>query len=104
MASTFTAMSSISSMIAPNGRMTDKKLASSSNKLSSLASISSSSFGRRQSVALRRARTPKIYAAKDLHFNKDGYAMKKLQVSLGAKTLMGFWLTFHWNFLSLFGF
>ncbi|KDO54472.1 hypothetical protein CISIN_1g007313mg [Citrus sinensis] len=79
MASTFTAMSSISSMIAPNGRMTDKKLASSSNKLSSLASISSSSFGRRQSVALRRARTPKIYAAKDLHFNKDGYAMKKLQ-------------------------
>lgn len=79
MASTFTAMSSISSMIAPNGRMTDKKRASSSNKLSSLASISSSSFGRRQSVALRRARTPKIYAAKDLHFNKDGYAMKKLQ-------------------------
>lgn len=66
-------------MIAPNGRMTDKKRASSSNKLSSLASISSCSFGRRQSVALRRARTPKIYAAKDLHFNKDGYAMKKLQ-------------------------
>lgn len=66
-------------MIAPNGRMTDKKRASSSNKLSSLASISSSSFGRRQSVALHRARTPKIYAAKDLHFNKDGYAMKKLQ-------------------------
>ncbi|KAL5765312.1 hypothetical protein ACOSP7_017589 [Xanthoceras sorbifolium] len=74
----FTAMSSVGSMIAPNGRVTDKKLASS-NKLSSFASISSSSFGRRQSVALRKTRVPKIYAAKELHFNKDGEAVKKLQ-------------------------
>lgn len=86
MASTFAAMSPIGSMVSPNGRMTDKKLASSSNKLSSFASISSSSFGRRQSVALRRTRSPKIYAAKDLHFNKDGLAIKKLQVSLSVKT------------------
>ncbi|KAJ0020143.1 hypothetical protein Pint_31467 [Pistacia integerrima] len=82
MASTFAAMSPIGSMVAPNGRVTDKKLASSSNKLSSFASISSSSFGRRQSVALRRARSPKIYAAKDLHFNKDGVAIKKLQTGV----------------------
>ncbi|MBA0630636.1 hypothetical protein Godav_002711 [Gossypium davidsonii] len=50
----------------------DKKLLSSSNRLSSLASISSSSFLNRQNVVLRRSRLPKISVAKELHFNKDG--------------------------------
>ena len=81
MASTFTAMSSVGSFVAPNGRVMDKKLTSSSNRLSSFASISSTTFGRRQNVVLRRTRLPKISAAKELHFNKDGSAIKKLQVS-----------------------
>ncbi|KAK8671441.1 hypothetical protein V6N13_038037 [Hibiscus sabdariffa] len=80
MASSFTAMSSVGSFIAPNGLVMDKKLPSSSNRLSSLASISSSSFVSRRNVVLRRSRLPKICAAKELHFNKDGSAIKKLQV------------------------
>lgn len=80
MASTFTAMSSVGSLAAPG---MDKKLATSLDKLSSVSSISSSSFGRRRSVSLRKSREPKICAmAKDLYFNKDGSAIKKLQVSL----------------------
>jgi len=71
MASTFSATSSMGSSLAPP-----------SNRLSSFVSISSSSFGRTQSIAQRKARFPKIYAAKQLHFNKDGTAIKKLQVSL----------------------
>ena len=85
MASTFTAMSSVGSFVASNGRVMDKKLASSSNRLSSFASISSTSFASRQNVVLRRSRLPKISAAKELHFNKDGLAIKKLQVSLCFK-------------------
>ncbi|KAF5735685.1 putative rubisco subunit binding-protein beta subunit rubb [Tripterygium wilfordii] len=80
MASTFTAMSSAGSLVAPS---LDKKLASSTNRLSSLASISSTSFGRKQNVVLRRSRAPKICAmAKELHFNKDGSAIKKLQTGV----------------------
>ncbi|PPD82113.1 hypothetical protein GOBAR_DD20952 [Gossypium barbadense] len=60
----------------------DKKLSSSSNRLSSLASISSSSFLSRRNVVLRRSRLPKISAAKELHFNKDGSAIKKLQTGV----------------------
>lgn len=70
MASTFSATSSMGSSLAPP-----------SNRLSSFVSISSSSFGKSQSIAQRKARFPKIYAAKQLHFNKDGTAIKKLQVS-----------------------
>lgn len=82
MASTFTAMSSVGSVGAPNAHVMDKKL-TSSKKLSSFANISASSFGRRQNVVLRRLRSPKICAmAKELHFNKDGSAIKKLQVNL----------------------
>ncbi|KAG4192670.1 hypothetical protein ERO13_A07G165178v2 [Gossypium hirsutum] len=58
----------------------DKKLSSPSNRLSPLASISSFSFLSRRNVVLRRSRLPKISAAKELHFNKDGSAIKKLQV------------------------
>ncbi|KAK8986886.1 hypothetical protein V6N11_055204 [Hibiscus sabdariffa] len=60
----------------------DKKLPSSSNRLSSFASISSSSFVSRRNVVLRRSRLPKICAAKELHFNKDGSAIKKLQTGV----------------------
>nr|KJB73258.1 hypothetical protein B456_011G224500 [Gossypium raimondii] len=82
MASTFTAMSSVGSFVAPNGLVMDKKLSSSSNRLSSLASISSSSFVSRRNVVLRRSRLPKISAAKELHFNKDGSAIKRLQTGV----------------------
>ena len=73
MASTFTATSSIGSMVAPNGHKSDKKLM---NKLSS------SSFGRRQNVCprLRRSSPAIVCAAKELHFNKDGTTIRRLQV------------------------
>lgn len=83
MASTFIAMSCTGSMAAPSSRVMDKRLAVSSEKLSSLSSISSCTIGRRQSITLRKSRDPKICAmAKDLYFNRDGSAVKKLQVSL----------------------
>lgn len=74
MASTFTATSSIGSMVAPNGHKSDMKLI---NKLSS------SSFGRRQSVCPRPRRSSSaiVCAAKELHFNKDGTTIRRLQVS-----------------------
>ncbi|CAN1294736.1 RuBisCO large subunit-binding protein subunit beta, chloroplastic [Linum perenne] len=80
MASTFTAMSSVGTLAAPSGRVMDKK---QSNKLSSLASVSGSSFGRRQNVVLRNSRLPMTCkAAKELHFNKDGSAIRKLQTGV----------------------
>ncbi|CAL1382041.1 unnamed protein product [Linum trigynum] len=82
MASTFTTMSSVGSLAAP---AMDKRLAACpSNKLSSLASVSGSSFGRRrQNVVLRNSRLPMTCkAAKELHFNKDGSAIKKLQTGV----------------------
>ncbi|THG12527.1 hypothetical protein TEA_010753 [Camellia sinensis var. sinensis] len=80
MASTLAGMSSVGSLAAPSARVTDKKFATSLDKLSSFTSISSSLFGRRQNVALRRTPSPRINAmAKDLYFNKDGSAIKKLQ-------------------------
>lgn len=71
MASTFTAASSLGSLVAP-----------SAHKLSSANFISSSSFGRRQSVCLRRSRPAIVCAAKELHFNKDGTTIRKLQVRI----------------------
>ncbi|KAJ7980594.1 ruBisCO large subunit-binding protein subunit beta, chloroplastic [Quillaja saponaria] len=80
MASTFTAMSSAGSLAAPGCRVMDKKVASLSDKLSSSASISSFSFGIKQNMVLRRTQSSKVSAmAKELHFNKDGTAIKKLQ-------------------------
>lgn len=82
MASTFAGMSSVGSFAAPGSRVMDDKLAASSSKLSSVASISANSLGRRKNVANRKARSCQITAAaKDLYFNKDGSAIKKLQVS-----------------------
>ncbi|CAO2832009.1 unnamed protein product [Amaranthus hypochondriacus] len=76
MASSFTSMSTMS---APG--VLDKKPFTCADKLSSLASVSSSSvLSRRPNVALRKSRSPKINAmAKELYFNKDGSAIKKLQ-------------------------
>ncbi|KAF3964816.1 hypothetical protein CMV_010932, partial [Castanea mollissima] len=76
-------MSSVGSLAAPGCRVMDKKFASSSDKLSSSASISSFSYARRQNVMSQRNRSPKICAmAKELHFNKDGSAIKKLQTGV----------------------
>lgn len=74
MASPVSSMSSVGLMAAPNARAMD-------NKLSSLASISSTALvGRRQNVVLHNSRSTKINAmAKELYFNKDGSAIKKLQ-------------------------
>uniref|UniRef100_A0A6N2MNE5 Uncharacterized protein n=2 Tax=Salix TaxID=40685 RepID=A0A6N2MNE5_SALVM len=82
MASTFAAMSSAGTLAAPNGRAMDKKFAFSSNKLSSFASISGSRFGRPHNVVLPGSRSLKVNAAKELHFNKDGSAIKKLQTGV----------------------
>jgi len=71
MASTFTATSSLGSLLAPNAI-----------KLSSATSISSSSFGRRHNVCVRRSRPAIVCAAKELHFNKDGTTIRKLQVRI----------------------
>ncbi|KAG4141972.1 hypothetical protein ERO13_D06G105901v2 [Gossypium hirsutum] len=60
MASTFTAMSSVGSFVAPNGLVMDKKLSSSSNRLSSLASISSSSFLSRRNVVVEDLVCPRF--------------------------------------------
>ena len=83
MASTFTAMSCVGSLISPSTSTADKKFVSSSEALSSLTSISANKLGgRRQNVILRKRLSCKVQAmAKDLHFNKDGSAIKKLQVT-----------------------
>ncbi|KAK6284487.1 hypothetical protein POUND7_003439 [Theobroma cacao] len=68
----------------PCSRTMDKKFLSSSGRLSSFDSISSSAIvGRKQNVILRRGHSSKIWAmAKELHFNKDGSAIKKLQTGV----------------------
>ncbi|XP_042042831.1 ruBisCO large subunit-binding protein subunit beta, chloroplastic [Salvia splendens] len=82
MTSTFAGLSSVGSLAAP-GRVLDDKITISSSRLSSLASISASSLGRRKNVVLRKTRPSQITAAaKDLYFNKDGSAIKRLQVGV----------------------
>ncbi|KAG8494716.1 hypothetical protein CXB51_012279 [Gossypium anomalum] len=84
MASSFIAMSSIGSLGFPCSKQMDKKFFNSSGRLSSFESISSSAFlGKRQKVILRRGHSSKIRAmAKELHFNTDGSAIKKLQTGV----------------------
>ncbi|KAL0855220.1 hypothetical protein Bca101_060372 [Brassica carinata] len=65
MASTFTATSSLGSLVASNA-----------------LGFSSNSFGRRQNVCPRRSRPAIVCAAKELHFNKDGSTIKKLQTGV----------------------
>ncbi|KAI3888295.1 hypothetical protein MKW92_046190 [Papaver armeniacum] len=77
MASTLTTMSSVGSLAATCSRATtDKKLSSSSQ-------ISTALFrGKGQNVVLQRRCSSKIRAAKELYFNKDGSAIKKLQAGV----------------------
>ncbi|XWS11966.1 hypothetical protein CRYUN_Cryun37aG0050100 [Craigia yunnanensis] len=84
MTSSFIATSLIGSPGFPCSRTMDKKFLNSSGRLSSFDSISSSAFlGRKHNVILRRERSSKIWAmAKELYFNKDGYAIKKLQTGV----------------------
>ncbi|KAI7752439.1 hypothetical protein M8C21_025388, partial [Ambrosia artemisiifolia] len=81
MASTFAGVTAVGSLA---NKVTDRNISASSNKLSSFTSISSSSLGRRQNLAFRRApQTSQIKAAaKELYFNKDGSAIKKLQIGV----------------------
>ncbi|KAL5699914.1 hypothetical protein ACHQM5_025441 [Ranunculus cassubicifolius] len=66
------------SVLAPSNRRTMDK------NLSSFASISSASFGsrRHKNVSIQRRSVPKIRAAKELYFNKDGSAIRKLQAGV----------------------
>lgn len=86
MATSLGAISTVGSLASPSNLAIDKKLSLSSNKLSqfsSFSSISSSSVNlRRQQLHVQKRSSPKIQAmAKELYFNKDGLAIKKLQVS-----------------------
>lgn len=103
MASALSTISIVGSLAASNSLATDKKLSVSSNKLSqfsSLSSITSTSFAsRRQHLHLQKRCSPKIRAmAKELYFNKDGSAIKKLQVSLRSFQM---WFPFHWNIVAI---
>ncbi|OAY76134.1 RuBisCO large subunit-binding protein subunit beta, chloroplastic [Ananas comosus] len=83
MASAFGTVSTVGLAAAPSSFAKEKRL-SASEKLSSLASISSSSVSARtQSVRLQKKHSSKIRAmAKELYFNKDGSAIKKLQIGV----------------------
>ncbi|KAF6175708.1 hypothetical protein GIB67_022710 [Kingdonia uniflora] len=80
MASTLTTISSVGFVAAPSSTIVDKKLANTS--LSSFGSISSISYkGRRQNAASQRRCLLKVRVTKELHFNKNGPATKKLQMT-----------------------
>ncbi|KAK8925756.1 hypothetical protein KSP39_PZI018985 [Platanthera zijinensis] len=86
MAATFNTMSTFGSLAAC-GLSSDKKFSPSSGVLSqfsSLASISSCSLnGRRKKMSLQKGSNTRISAmAKELYFNKDGSATKKLQAGV----------------------
>lgn len=83
MASSFATMSAVGSLISV-GSQIDKKTISSSQKFSSLECISSSFLrGNQNNVVPRRRYSLKINAAtKELHFNKNGAAIRKLQAGV----------------------
>lgn len=84
MASSFVTMSAVGSLISVGSHSLDKKSFISSHKLSSLDCISSSfSRGNLNCVVPKKRYSLKINAAtKQLHFNKNGAAIRKLQVSI----------------------
>ncbi|CAA3023709.1 ru large subunit-binding subunit beta, chloroplastic [Olea europaea subsp. europaea] len=84
MASTFAALSSVGSIASTSAYIADKKFANTSETLSSFASITScASRVRSKNVVLRKRCNLKVQAmAKELHFNKDGSAIKKLQAGV----------------------
>ncbi|XP_021765315.1 ruBisCO large subunit-binding protein subunit beta, chloroplastic-like [Chenopodium quinoa] len=83
MASSFVTMSAIGSLTSV-GSQIDKKSINPSHKLSSLDCISSSfPRGSRSYVVPRKSHSLKINAAiKELHFNKNGAAIRKLQAGV----------------------
>lgn len=86
MAATFYAMSTVGAIASPSNVRPNKKLFASEQKFSQFSSFSSISpiaiSGRTQSLCYLRRGNSKINAmAKELYFNKDGSAIKKLQVS-----------------------
>ncbi|CAL9129206.1 unnamed protein product, partial [Musa textilis] len=87
MASASYTMSTFGAIASPSNFRTDRNLLASKQKLSqfsSFASISSSSISsRRQSLGSLRRGNCRINAmAKELYFNKDGSAIKKLQTGV----------------------
>lgn len=75
------AVLSVAALASPCTRMMDTKKATSFKSLSSFASVSSSSLQTRRNLVLHKKCSLKVRAmAKELHFNKDGSAIKKLQV------------------------
>lgn len=83
MASTLSIMSATGMLAASSGSGMHKKSSLSASQLSSFASLSSGPLsGRRRSLCLQKTYNSKIRSmAKELYFNKDGSAIKKLQVS-----------------------
>ncbi|CAL9049207.1 unnamed protein product [Musa banksii] len=87
MAATFYAMSTVGAIASPSNVRPNKKLLASKQKFSQFSSFSSISpiaiSGRGQSLCYLRRGNSKINAmAKELYFNKDGSAIKKLQTGV----------------------
>ncbi|WOG99195.1 hypothetical protein DCAR_0518543 [Daucus carota subsp. sativus] len=77
------AVLSVAALASPCTRMMDTKKATSFKSLSSFASVSSSSLQTRRNLVLHKKCSLKVRAmAKELHFNKDGSAIKKLQTGV----------------------
>lgn len=84
MASSFVTMSAVGSLISMGSHSIDKRSCSSSHKLSSFDCISSSFLKNNQiNIVPRKRCSFKISAAtKELHFNKNGSAIRKLQAGV----------------------
>ncbi|KAJ8452089.1 hypothetical protein Cgig2_016670 [Carnegiea gigantea] len=84
MASGFTAMSAVGSFLSTGNQSIDKRLLGASHKLSSLDCIPSSSVrGNPNVIVHRRRHSFRITAAtKEIHFNKNGSAIRKLQAGV----------------------
>jgi len=77
-------MSAIGSFLSTGSQSIDKKLSGASHKLSSLDCLSSSSLkGNPNDTVHRRRHSLRIRAAtKEIHFNKNGSAIRKLQAGV----------------------
>lgn len=94
--------------ISTYGTLDAKINATSTRSLSSSASISSTPFTNgRRNVILKNKLNPKVKAmAKELYFNKDGSAIKKLQVSIclfRRKLVLVIWMVDICLFVSFVG-
>nr|GMD38739.1 ruBisCO large subunit-binding protein subunit beta, chloroplastic [Ipomoea batatas] len=81
MASTFSAMSSVGAVVSASHTI-EKKSLKSSETLSSFASLSPNALGGRRKNVVLRKRSKVRAMAKDLYFNTDGSAIKKLQAGV----------------------